>query len=72
MVILVWPRTLALHLFFTFVLDTTPETVRVLVAKIREYEVKSILSLDKENQVNVKGLFNLKKKMIKPVDAEIA
>jgi hypothetical protein len=45
MVVLVWPRTLTSYLFFTVVLDTTPEAICMLVAEIREYKVKSVLSL---------------------------
>jgi len=46
MVVFVWSRTLASYLFFTLVLDTTPETICMLVAEIREYKVKSVLSLE--------------------------
>ena len=53
MVVLVWPRTLTSNLFFTIVLDTTPETICMLVAEIRKYKVKSVLSLDKKNVIGV-------------------
>jgi hypothetical protein len=69
MVVLVWPRTLIFYLFFTIVLDTTPETICMLVAEIREYKVKSVLSLDGKK---MRG-FSLKfREMYRPGDAGIA
>lgn len=50
MVVLVWTRTLTSHFFFTIVLDTTPETICMLVAEIREYKEKSVLSLDEKKE----------------------
>ena len=52
MVVLAWPRTLTSNLFFTIVLNTTPETICMLVPEIREYKVKSVLSLDQKKMSN--------------------
>ena len=71
MVVLAWPRALTSNLFLTIVLNTTPETICMLVTEVREYKMKSVLSLDEKNKIMSNGRVVVTFKEI-PGDAGIA